>query len=463
MLQNKRFTMKLLTKMTKMAVFAASLGFSGAMCAAEPMNLDALLKTLEQGQSAQSEQNKQREQEFAARQNEQVQMLKNTQAKRNQMLSESERLETQFEENEIKLANLTDTLSKRMGSLKELFGVLQQVAGDSSNKFATSVVSAQLPGRSTFMDELAQKMGSTSKLASIEDIEKVWFELQREMTEQGKVSRFNTDVIVDGGNKVQKEVVRVGAFNLISDGQYLEYTPSTNTISQLTRQPSSRFTATAADLQQANTGVVPFALDPTGGSILGLLVQAPDTSEQVHQGGAVGYVILGVGLLALLIALERFVSLMLMGGKIRRQLKDDTARDDNPLGRVMKVKDQYPNVAYDTLELKLSEAILREMPKITRNLTLIKIISVVAPLLGLLGTVTGMINTFQAITLFGTGDPKLMAGGISQALVTTVLGLVVAIPTVFLYTLLNTRSKGLLLILQEQSAGIIAERSEKGA
>ncbi|MAY59437.1 MULTISPECIES: MotA/TolQ/ExbB proton channel family protein [Pseudoalteromonas] len=455
--------MKLLTKMTKMAVFAASLSFVGTSIAAEPMNLDALLKTLEQGKSAQSEQNKQREQEFAARQNEQVQMLKNTQAKRNQMLSESERLETQFEENEIKLANLTDTLSKRMGSLKELFGVLQQVAGDSSNKFATSVVSAQLPGRSTFMDELAQKMGSTSKLASIEDIEKVWFELQREMTEQGKVSRFNTDVIVDGGNKVQKEVVRVGAFNLISDGQYLEYTPATNTISQLTRQPSSRFTATAADLQQANTGVVPFALDPTGGSILGLLVQAPDTSEQVHQGGAVGYVILGVGLLALLIALERFVSLMLMGGKIRRQLKDDTARDDNPLGRVMKVKDQYPNVAYDTLELKLSEAILREMPKITRNLTLIKIISVVAPLLGLLGTVTGMINTFQAITLFGTGDPKLMAGGISQALVTTVLGLVVAIPTVFLYTLLNTRSKGLLLILQEQSAGIIAERSEKGA
>jgi len=455
--------MKLLTKMTKMAVFAASLSFVGTSIAAEPMNLDALLKTLEQGKSAQSEQNKQREQEFAARQNEQVQMLKNTQAKRNQMLSESERLETQFEENEIKLANLTDTLSKRMGSLKELFGVLQQVAGDSSNKFATSVVSAQLPGRSTFMDELAQKMGSTSKLASIEDIEKVWFELQREMTEQGKVSRFNTDVIVDGGNKVQKEVVRVGAFNLISDGQYLEYTPSTNTISQLTRQPSSRFTTTAADLQQANTGVVPFALDPTGGSILGLLVQAPDTSEQVHQGGAVGYVILGVGLLALLIALERFVSLLLMGGKIRRQLKDDTPRDDNPLGRVMKVKDQYPNVAYDTLELKLSEAILREMPKITRNLTLIKIISVVAPLLGLLGTVTGMINTFQAITLFGTGDPKLMAGGISQALVTTVLGLVVAIPTVFLYTLLNTRSKGLLLILQEQSAGIIAERSEKGA
>lgn len=455
--------MKLLTKMTKMAVFAAGLGFAGSSLAAEPMDLDSLLKTLEQGKAQQSVENKQREQEFMARQNEQVQMLKDTQAKRTAMLNESERLETQFEENEVKLANLTDTLSNRMGSLKELFGVLQQVAGDSSNKFMTSVVSAELPGRSNFMDELAQKMGSTSKLASIDDIEKVWFELQREMTEQGKVSRFTTDVIVEGGSKAQKEVVRVGAFNLIADGKYLEYTPATNTISQLTRQPSSRYTATAADLQQANSGVVPFALDPTGGSILGLLVQAPDTEEQVHQGGTVGYIILGVGLIALLIALERFVSLMIMGSKIRRQLKDTVARDDNPLGRVMKVKDQYPDVAYDTLELKLSEAIIREMPKITRNLTLIKIISVVAPLLGLLGTVTGMINTFQAITLFGTGDPKLMAGGISQALVTTVLGLVVAIPTVFLYTLLNTRSKNMLLILQEQSAGIIAERSEKGA
>jgi len=455
--------MKLFTQMTKMALFAASLSFAGASVAAEPMDLDSLLKTLEEGKSAQSAQNKQREQEFMARQNEQVQMLNNTQAKRNQMLAESERLETLFEENEIKLANLTDTLSKRMGSLKELFGVLQQVAGDSSNKFSTSVVSAEIAGRSTFMDELAQKMGSTSKLASIEDIEKVWFELQREMTEQGKVSRFTTDVIVQGGEKAQQEVVRVGAFNLISNGKYLEFNPVTNTLSELNRQPVARFTATAEELQNAKNGVVQFALDPTGGSILGLLVQAPDTEERVHQGGTVGYVILGVGVIALLISLERFFSLLIMGGKIRRQLKDDVARDDNPLGRVMKVKDQFPDVAHDTLELKLSEAILREMPKVTRNLTLIKIISVVAPLLGLLGTVTGMINTFQAITLFGTGDPKLMAGGISQALVTTVLGLVVAIPTVFLYTLLNTRAKNILLTIQEQSAGIIAQRSEKGA
>ncbi|CAM4180571.1 MotA/TolQ/ExbB proton channel family protein [Pseudoalteromonas byunsanensis] len=455
--------MKFFKQFSQKAILAATFALSTSVMAEQALDLDSLLKTLEQGQVSQSQQNSAREAEFMAKQDQQIAMLNSLTQKRNGELARSERLETQFEENEIKLQNLTDTLSKRMGSLKELFGVLQQVAGDSSTKFQTSVVSAQIPGRSDFMDEMAKKMGSTSRLASIEDIEKVWYELQREMTEQGKVSRFNTEVIVSGGEKANKEVVRVGAFNLISDGKYLSFNPATNTLSELTRQPVSRFTETAAELQSTQSGVVDFALDPTGGSILGLLVQAPNTEEQVHQGGAVGYVILGVGMLALLIALERFISLFIMGAKINRQLKDTTAREDNPLGRVMKVKDQYPNVAYDTLELKLSEAILREMPKITRNLTLIKIISVVAPLLGLLGTVTGMINTFQAITLFGTGDPKLMAGGISQALVTTVLGLVVAIPTVFLYTLLNTRSRNLLLILQEQSAGIIAERSEKGA
>ncbi|WP_442792647.1 MotA/TolQ/ExbB proton channel family protein [Pseudoalteromonas sp. T1lg75] len=439
------------------------MAMSHAAMANDAMDLDALLKTLQQGKIAQSQENQEREKAFLARQSEQLQMLRSAEQTRNAKLQESERLETAFEDNEVKLAQLSDTLQNRMGTLKELFGVLQQVAGDSSNKFATSVVSAELQGRDVFMDELAQQMGSTSKLASIEDIEQVWFELQREMTEQGKVSRFNTEVIVAGGAKENKEVLRVGAFNLVADGKYLEYNNVTNTLSELTRQPVARYTSSAAELQQSKDGFVQFALDPTGGSILGLLVQAPDTEERVHQGGTVGYVILAVGALALIIALERFISLMLIGGKIRRQLKDSVARDDNPLGRVMKVKDQYPDVAHDTLELKLSEAILREMPKITRNLTLIKIISVVAPLLGLLGTVTGMINTFQAITLFGTGDPKLMAGGISQALVTTVLGLVVAIPTVFLYTLLNTRSKNLLLILQEQSAGLIAERSEKGA
>ena len=147
--------------------------------------------------------------------------------------------------------------------------------------------------------------------------------------------------------------------------------------------------------------------------------------------------------------------------KIRGQLKRDEAKTNNPLGRVLKAAEDNQGADTESLELKLDEAILKESPKINSGLSLLKIIAMVAPLLGLLGTVTGMIIVFQAITIYGAGDPKAMAGGISSALVTTVLGLVVAIPTLLLHTLLSGKAKKLLHILEEQSAGIIAERAAK--
>jgi len=429
--------------------------------AQQAANLDQLLHQLKQGQIAQSEQNKIREAEFIGRKNSQDKLLQQASNQRQKAVTQSTALEKNFQENEASISNKTDALNKRMGELKELFGVLQQVAGDTRSKFQTSPISAQLPNRGQFLDEFAQSMGSTSKLASIEEIERLWFELQREMTESGKVHKFNALVVNASGEKVQSEVIRVGGFNLIANGKYLEYIDETGSIAELIRQPSSRYLASAQSLTSADKQVVPFALDPTGGSILSLLVQAPDTQERIEQGGPVGNVIIVLGLIGLLIALERFISLFLIGNKVNKQLKTTTASDNNPLGRVMLVKDNNLNSDTETLELKLSERILKEVPILTTRLTLIKIVSVVAPLIGLLGTVTGMINTFQAITLFGTGDPKLMAGGISQALVTTVLGLVVAIPMVFISTLLNTRSRSIINILQQQSAGIIAERAER--
>jgi len=393
---------------------------------------------------------------------EQDRILRETAQLRDRTLATSEQLETTFEENEFKLADLNEALTNRLGSLKELFGVLQQVAGDTKNKFYNSVVSAEIPGRAAFLDQLAQDMGSSSKLASIDEIEQVWYEIQREMTQSGKVTKFTTDVVEAGGAKVSKEVVRVGPFALVSDGKYLDYNGLTGTVAELIRQPAGRYGESAAELQASNGELVKFGIDPTGGSILGLLVQAPNLQERVEQGGVVGYIILIVGAFGLLLSIERLFTLTIIRTKVNRQLKSKEVKSTNPLGRVLKVRDEHPNADTEALELHLTEAILAEVPKLGRNLTIIKIISVVAPLMGLLGTVTGMINTFQAITLFGTGDPKLMAGGISTALVTTVLGLVVAIPTTLLYAMLNTRSKNIVYILQEQAAGVIAERAEKG-
>jgi biopolymer transport protein ExbB len=425
------------------------------------LDLDALLKQLEEGKFSQTQQNQAREAEFIAKRAEQDQILLETRARRDAALRQSERLETTFEENEFKLADLNGALDTRLGSLKELFGVLQQVSGDTKNKFANSVISAQIPGRGEFLDELAQSMGSASKLASIAEIERVWFEIQREMTESGKVTKFTNDVVIAGGEKVTKEVTRVGPFALVADGVYLEYKPETGTVAELLRQPQGRFLDTVTALESSDGGLVAFGLDPTGGSILGLLVQAPSLQERVEQGGLVGYIILSVGAVGLALSIFLLISLTITKTSVNKQLKSDTYKDNNPLGRVMQVRDKYPHADVEALELHLTEAILGEVPKLTRFLTIIKIISVVAPLMGLLGTVTGMIVTFQQITLFGTGDPKLMAGGISTALVTTVLGLVVAIPTTLLYAILNTRSKNIMYILQEQASGVIAERAEK--
>ncbi|MGJ8680356.1 MotA/TolQ/ExbB proton channel family protein [Paraglaciecola sp.] len=424
------------------------------------LDLDALLQQLEQGKFAQNQQNTQREVEFSQKRSEQDAMLSQAKQTRNAALALSERLETQFEENEFKLADLNEAMNKRLGSLKELFGVLQQVSGDTKSKFQNSIISAQIPGRAEFLDELAQSMGASSKLASIEEIERVWFEMQREMTESGKVTKFTTDVIEAGGNKVSKEVLRVGPFALAADGKYLDYNGTTGSVAELIRQPAGRYGESAASLQQSSGDMVEFGLDPTGGSILKLLVQAPSLKERVEQGGTVGYIILSVGAVGLLIALWRFIVLGIEGAKVSRQLKSTTFKTNNSLGRVMKARDDYPEADTEALELHLTEAILGEVPKLGRFLQIIKVMSVVAPLMGLLGTVSGMINTFQAITLFGTGDPKLMAGGISTALVTTVLGLVVAIPMTLLYAMLNTRSKNIVFVLQEQAAGVIAERAE---
>ena len=448
-----------LSKVMALAVLSLSLSSVSAQ-AQEALSLDALLNQLQQGNVAQTKQNREREQEFTAKVYKQQTILNNMSQQRDQALVLSSQLEQQFADNEIELGNKTDALDKRLGELKELFGVLQQVSGDTRSKFQTSVISAQIPGRGVFLNEFAQSMGSSTKLASISEIERLWFELQREMTQSGKVTTFNREVVLANGDRVNQPVTRVGGFNLITDGKYLEYIDETGSVAELIRQPSGRFLSSTEDLTTSQGETTAFALDPTGGSIISLLVQAPNFKERVDQGGPVGYIILGLGLIGLLIALERLINLILVGAKVKRQLKTATASSDNPLGRVMQVKENNPNLDTETLELKLSESILREVPKLSSRLTLIKIISVVAPLIGLLGTVTGMILTFQAITLFGTGDPKLMAGGISQALVTTVLGLVVAIPMVFIFAYLNGRSRGIVTILQQESTGIIAERSE---
>ena len=446
----------------------------------EANSLDELLQAVREARVVESRDHQRREAEFRREKSQQQKLLDDAKAERRRQELRSEQLETAFEENEIRIGDLQEALDKRLGSLRELFGVLQQVAGDTRGAFEGSVVSNQIPGRGEWLGELAAKMGKSTQLATIEEMERLWFELQREMTESARIVRYPATVQLLSGEKQETEVVRVGAFSIVSEDGYLNYNPDTGTLVELARQPSARFSGTTDDMLAASSSdVVEFGVDPTRGSLLALQVDRDTWGDRIGspfggiskgecylpfcdgQGGYVGAVIILVGILGVLLAVERLITLSLIGAKVNSQKKSSTASDDNPLGRVLKVYDENKDVDVETLELKLGEAILGETPKLTRNVTLIQVISVVAPLMGLLGTVTGMILTFQQITLFGTGDPKVMAGGISQALVTTVLGLVVAIPTTLLHAIVSSRSKSVIHVLEEQSAGIIADHAER--
>jgi biopolymer transport protein ExbB len=437
-----------------------SFGVAGAQEQANSMG--ELLQQIEQGQARDSREARQREADFNKRKNEQQSLLNRARAERARQERNSERLEQLFEDNQAKIVAARTALDERLGALKELFGVLQTVSGDTQARFKGSLTDIQFPDRADFLVELGNKMAGASELASIADIEKLWYELQREVTESGRVVRFNQEVTTADGEIIDAEVVRVGVFNIVFEDGYLQFDSTTGNVSELQRQPEqSRYTGSTADMIDETSGTVTFGLDVTRGGILALLVESPTVGERVNQGGIVGYCIIALGLIGLLIAIWRWVALSSDSRKVTAQLRRDTASTDNPLGRVLAAYESNRNADTETVELKLSEAALKEMPALTKGLLFIKVISVVAPLMGLLGTVTGMIKTFQVITLYGAGDPKMMAGGISQALMTTVLGLVVAIPMVLIHTLVSGQSRKIVNILHSQSAGIIAQHSEK--
>lgn len=447
----------LLPGLLAMAGEAAAQDAGAAPAQQEYRSLEDLLDRVRQGWNAERDENRKRETHFRTERDEQKRLLEEARQTLANEEARSQRVEAEFEENEVALAQYEETLRERLGNLGELFGVVRQVAGDTHGNMESSLVSAQIPGREPFLREL----GKSKALPSIESLEKLWLTLHQEATELGKVVRFPATVVTPAGEEVEREVIRVGAFNAISDGKYLVWLPDVGKLSELPRQPAGIYLSTVSRFEDSTDGMERLAIDVSRGGILALLVDTPSAEERIGQGGIVGYTIIVIGVLAGLLAVVRWFVVFLASRKVAAQKKREEASDKNPLGRVLKVYEENKNVSADTLELKLDEAILRESARMQRFLWAVKVVSVMAPLMGLLGTVTGMIRTFQAITLFGTGDPKLMAGGISEALVTTMLGLTVAIPLVFLHALVASNSRGVVEVLQEQAAGIVARRAEQ--
>ncbi|MCK5728912.1 MAG: MotA/TolQ/ExbB proton channel family protein [Methylococcales bacterium] len=426
------------------------------LMAEELLNLTDLLQKTQQLQTAEGKINQEREAKFLADKTQQEALYKTAQEALAKQVAATNVLREQVEKNKTELGLLATELQENSGDLTQLFTVAKQVAGDLKVNLKTSLISAQFPQRTQQLYDISH----SKKIPTIHQLETLWITLQQEMTESGKIVQFSN---ADSAPNLEK-VTRIGNFNAIAKGGYLRYLPETGKLVSLSRQPESDYLDMAEDLESAKAGkLVDIGIDPTRGVILNMLVQAPDSSERIKQGGVIGYIILIMGAVGFIYAVFRLVTLMGTAKKMEEQITHEKADDANPLGRIFIAaqKDDAASMENENLELLLDEAITREIPALERGLPMIKLLAAVAPLLGLLGTVTGMIATFQSISLFGTGDPKLMANGISQALVTTMLGLCIAIPLLFLHSIVAARSRTLIQILDEQTAGLLARRLEK--
>jgi biopolymer transport protein ExbB len=448
-------------KKSIMLLLAASVLIIPLSAAAQTLN--ELAQIVHEAAIAEAEIDQQREARFIRELDSQRELLEEARQELRDENARSDRLRVEYNQHERTLADLETTLAERMGNLGELFGVVRQASGEVQAALDDSMVTAQLPGRTQFLSELAQRR----ELPTVPELRLLWSAMVTEIAESGRVVRFSAQVERTSGEKENLEVVRLGVFNAVSHGVFLDWDTrrSRENLIELARQPVARFAGMAVDLQEAVAGdIVPMSVDFTRGQILRAVVRSKTPIERVKEdGGPVGYVIIGIGVFGLSLCLWKAFTLYLTGARISRQKMTGTADKTNPLGRVLAVYSDNPEVDTETLELKLDEAILRETAPIETGLAFIKVLYVVAPLLGLLGTVVGMIATFQMITLFGTGDPRMMAGGISTALVTTVLGLVVAIPLTLLHSFLQGKARALIQVLEEQAAGMIAKIAEQRA
>lgn len=438
-------------------VLLASMMLAAPVQAEKPTSLNELLKSVKSDSIIESKENKQREAEFKANRNQQKQLLAKARAELKAETKRGDQLKATFDRHDKQLTERTETLRQRSGTLGEMFGVVRQYAGEFKGLFQASQNTVQFPERNALLTKLAE----SKELPSSQELEAFWHTILQQIVVSGETSTSPATVVYGEGNEAVRDVTRIGEFNAIADGKYLIYVPQTGKFEELSRQPRKNIMRHVPGFENADGTYEPLFIDPSRGVILSLLVQSPTVQERIDQGGIVGYVILVMGAIGALVALFCFLRLTIISTQMRKQAKSDTVLSRNPLGEIMEAYLDHKSDNLEDLEAKLDEVILRNAPRIERFVVSIKLFASVAPLLGLLGTVMGMIGTFQAITLFGTGDPKLMAGGISEALVTTMLGLIVAIPLLFCHTLVHSKSRRLVQSLEEQSAGFIARFQEK--
>ncbi|WP_114635297.1 MotA/TolQ/ExbB proton channel family protein [Vibrio splendidus] len=377
-------------------------------------------------------------------------------AKRTSIQGATDVLTQTFSDNENKLARLEEKLRLETGSLGELFGVVRQNAKELGAELSSTVNSVDRAEHTATVDQIID----AKSLPSMPQLSGLWMSMVEQIQASSELSKSQIAFINGEGNTQSVDAYRLGSIGLVTDQGYVSWNTQREDAIAYLKQPSNG--PTLASLSSlANGDVSNVVVDPSRGFMLEQLALTPSLTDRLQAGGVVGKVILGLLAIGLIIALVRGVSLAIARQKIRAQLKNPEQAGDNPLGRVLAVYNKEQNQTVEALELRLLEAVVDEQTHLEKGLSMLKLLAALAPMLGLLGTVTGMIETFQVITQFGNGDPKVMAGGISMALVTTVLGLVAAMPLLLAHNILSTQAENIRNILEKQGIGLVAEQAEK--
>ncbi|WP_114767811.1 MotA/TolQ/ExbB proton channel family protein [Vibrio rhodolitus] len=404
----------------------------------------------------QAKHNQVRESGFKATEQELKQLKAQLVAKRDRLQANNDKLAEKFSQNEDTLARLEEQLRLETGSLGEVFGVVRQNAKELQNELNYSVTGAGAQSYNAQIDDII----AATTLPSMPQLTALWQAMDEQIQASDDLAQTTVDFIDGEGKKSQVDALRLGAIGLVGEQGYLAWNGARNEATAYIKQPDNGpTTASLSEVAQGQTANV--ILDPSRGVMLEQLALTPSLKDRLQAGGVVGNIILGLLAIGAIIALVRGVSLAIARQKIRAQLKKPTEPGNNPLGRILAVYNKEQNRTVEALELRLLEAVVDEQASLERGLSMLKLLAALAPMLGLLGTVTGMIETFQVITQFGNGDPKVMAGGISMALVTTVLGLVAAMPLLLAHNVLSSQAESIRNILEKQGIGLVAEQAEK--
>lgn len=454
-------TMKIFTK-TAIAAFAATAMLSAAPASAQVTSISDLLNKVRSDAAATKAENQRREAEFRAKRNQQASLLASARGELAALERRAREVQSTFDANQRRIDVLSEELKAAQGDFGEVFGLARAKAGEFKATLDSSMITAEYPGRTEVLGRVAE----SKALPSTDDLNAIWQSMLNEIQAQREVSTFDA-AVANQNDGASQSVTRVGPFAVFSaDGsQFLEYKPPAEpggiALVSLPKPPPGPVVAAAKNVAGASAGDLVYApIDPTRGALLKSFERFPTVTERLNQGGKIGYLVVGLAVLGSLFGILNIIRLFLTSSAVRAQKRKSQPSKSNPLGRIMLAYESVKDHDSDTIELKLDEAILQESPKLEFGLNFLKLGAGIAPLMGLLGTVTGMIKTFQAMMIYGTGDPQLMAGGISEALVTTMLGLIAAIPLLILHSFCSSLARGVQGTLEEQSAGIVARHVE---